>query len=541
MDLAQSEPRRTGRGRLAMLRRRPVRVTGVISGLAAAGLLLLAAGVMAPPALAHGFGERYDLPLPLRFFVIAGAAAVALSFVIAAAFLRGGSAAHQSYPRYNLLRIAPMRWLAGPAALGVLRTISVILTVYVILGGLIGSERAALNPAPAAVYVAFWVGLSFFTALFGNLWALVNPWKAAWGALEKAAGRGLRRRRIHPYPARVGKWPAAATFLGFAILETVAADAAGPRALGWLLVGYTIYNFAGMYWYGREEWLRNAEGFTLVFGLMARFGITEIRAPAAVCARCGGGAECRDDAAGDDGECVDCAECYAGAAPAQRQFNLRPPAVGLNRIGAVTTPVICLVILLLATVSFDGLSATPEWLSFSTALLLVIPGYGGDLANLIGVLGLPVAFGVLFSITCGLMAALSGESEPDAKRLAGVFAFSLLPIALAYHYAHFLGFLFINGQRFIVLASDPFGWGWDLFGTADAVINIGILSPVFIWYFSITAIVAGHIAGVYLAHVQAVRIYRTRRAALMSQLPMLVLMVCYTCASLWIISRPIAE
>ena len=138
-----------------------------------------------------------------------------------------------------------------------------------IVGGLIGSERAALNPAPAAVYVAFWVGLSFFTALFGDLWALVNPWKAAGGALEKLAGRGLRRR-IHPYPARLGQWPATATFLGFAILETVAADAAGPRALGWILVGYTIYNFAGMYRYGREVWLRNAEGFTLVFGLMAR-------------------------------------------------------------------------------------------------------------------------------------------------------------------------------------------------------------------------------------------------------------------------------
>lgn len=525
-----------------MLRRRPsIPVIGAISGLAAAGLLLTAVAALPPPALAHGFGERYDLPLPLRFFVIAGAASVAVSFVIAAAFLRGGAAAQQSYPRYNLLRIAPLRWLAGSWSLGVLRTLSVILTVYVIVGGLIGSERAALNPAPAAVYVAFWVGLSFFTALFGDLWALVNPWKAAWGALEKLAGRGLRRR-IHPYPARLGQWPATATFLGFAILETVAADAAGPRALGWILVGYTIYNFAGMYRYGRAVWLRNAEGFTLVFGLMARFAITEIRAPAALCARCSGIAECRDDAVdANAGECVGCPECYARAKPAQRQFNLRPPAVGLNRIGAVSTPVICLVILLLATVSFDGLSATPEWLSFSTALLLLIPGYGGDVANLLGVLGMPLAFGALFIITCALMNALSGQSAPDARRLAGRFAFSLLPIALAYHYAHFLGFLFVNGQRFIVLASDPFGWGWDLFGTADAIINIGILSPVFIWYFSITAIVVGHIAGVYLAHVQAVRIYRTRRAALLSQLPMLALMVCYTCASLWIISRPIAE
>ena len=31
---------------------------------------------------AHGFGERYDLPLPLSLFVLAGGATVALSFVI---------------------------------------------------------------------------------------------------------------------------------------------------------------------------------------------------------------------------------------------------------------------------------------------------------------------------------------------------------------------------------------------------------------------------------------------------------------------------
>ena len=536
-------------------------------GLAAAGLLLLAGAALAPPALAHGFGERYDLPLPLRFFVIAGAAAVVLSFVVAAAFLRGGGAsrqAHQSYPRYNLLRLAPVRSVTTPWGLGILRTLSVILTVYVIVGALIGSERAALNPAPAAVYVAFWVGLSFFTALFGNLWALVNPWPAAWGALEKLGGRRLQRRRIRPYPARLGQWPALAAFLGFAILETVAADAAGPRALGWILVGYTSYNFAGMYRYGRNAWLRNAEGFTLVYGLMARFSITEvriagIRATTAACARCSTNGTCRNDADGDnDGnrsrhrpdaaDCVDCYECYAWAAPAQRQFNLRPPCVGLNHIGTPTLASVGLVILLLATVSFDGLSATPEWLVFSTSLVLLAPDFGDYLANLLGVLGLPLAFGALFLITCALMALLSGPSgqtPPDAGglpvKLAGRFAFSLLPIALAYHYAHFLGFLFINGQRFIVLASDPFGWGWDLFGTADAIINIGILSPVFIWYFSITAIVVGHIAGVYLAHIQAVRICRTRRAALLSQLPMLALMVCYTCASLWIISRPIAE
>ena len=523
----------------------PVRALLVASAVFAVGLVFLI--MPAGRAYAHGFGERYDLPLPLSLFVVAGAAAVVLSFLVAAVFLRGDRS-HRDYPRYNLLRLPVVGgWLSTPWVVWPLQGISLALTVYVIVGALIGTERAALNPAPAGLYVAFWVGLSFFTAIFGNLWALVNPWKVAWRLFESvnsalSSGQPVRRRRRRrrPYPPRWGPWPAVLVFVGFAVLETVVAGAAGPRALGWILLAYTIYNFVGMYLYGRDVWLRNAEGFTVVYGFMARFSMTEVRAPAAICRQCSTEGRCSLGAT----DCVDCYECYAAASVAEREFNLRPLCVGLNRLGVVTATVVCHVILLLSTVSFDGLSATPEWVIFSTQFLLQFPKYGGHWANLIGVLGLPLVFGVLYLATCRLMAALartSAHDSPDMAALARAFVFSLLPIALAYHYAHFLGFLLINGQRFIVLASDPFGWGWDLFGTANATINIGVLSPVFIWYFSISAIVVGHIAGVYLAHVQAVRLYPDRRSALLSQLPMLVLMVCYTCVSLWIISRPISE
>ena len=515
----------------------------VIAFAIAAGAAVAVSVGSGAPAYAHGFGERYDLPLPLSLFVVSGAVAVALSFLVVAVFLRSGGG-HRDYPRYNLLRTPLIGGaISSPAFTAPLQLLSVLLTVYVILGGLFGTERAALNPAPAAIYVAFWVGLSFFTALFGNLWALLNPWKVAWGffeAITAAFVPGRTLSRYLEYPRAWGPWPAVLVFVGFAILETVVAGAAGPRALGWILVGYTVYNFVGMYLFGRDVWLRNAEGFTVVYGFMSRFSVTEVRTSASDCAECSSEGRCSRG----ESDCVDCYECYNAAAPEDREFNLRPFCVGLNRLGVVTATVVCHVILLLSTVSFDGLSATPEWVIFSTQFLLQFPKYGGYLANLVGVLGLPVVFGLLYLLTCRMMARFAGASgpgTPDLAALAQAFAFSLLPIALAYHYAHFLGFLLINGQRFIVLASDPFGWGWDLFGTADAIINIGILSPVFIWYFSILAIVAGHIAGVYLAHVQAVRLYPTRRAGLLSQVPMLALMVCYTCASLWIISRPIAE
>ena len=113
-------------------------ITGVILA------LFVFAGAILPlgPAHAHGFGERYDLPLPLSLFVIAGAAAVALSFLVVAVFLRG-DALHRNYPRYNLLRIPVLgAILSTPAITAPLQFLSVLLTAYVIIGG-DGTERAA--------------------------------------------------------------------------------------------------------------------------------------------------------------------------------------------------------------------------------------------------------------------------------------------------------------------------------------------------------------------------------------------------------------
>ena len=114
-----------------------------------------------------------------------------------------------------------------------------------------------------------------------------------------------------------------------------------------------------------------------------------------------------------------------------------------------------------------------------------------------------------------------------------------MPIALAYHLAHYLLFFAIGGQLIIPLASDPFGFGWDLFGTAGYKVDISVISATLVRFFSLAAIVVGHMVAVYLAHAEAMRIYDDRGKALRSQLPMLALMVGYTMLSLWIIAQPI--
>ena len=114
---------------------------------------------------------------------------------------------------------------------------------------------------------------------------------------------------------------------------------------------------------------------------------------------------------------------------------------------------------------------------------------------------------------------------------------SLVPIALVYAIAHYFSLFVIQGQYMIPLLSDPFGKGWDLFGTAGFHPNIAILGPNTIWYVQVAALVLGHVAGLAVAHDRAVTIFRDRQDALRSQYAMLALMVLYTVGGLWILSH----
>ena len=200
------------------------------------------------------------------------------------------------------------------------------------------------------------------------------------------------------------------------------------------------------------------------------------------------------------------------------------------------------VLLLLATVTFDGFMATPPWSTIESTLYAVAPGSPDFKLTAVATAGL-IAFAVLFvsvyRVFAIWIARAGGRHSPPA--VDRVFVLSLVPIALAYHLAHYFTYLLIQGQRAIYLVSDPFGFGWNLFGTADFRPDIGLVDARFAWYTAVVAIVAGHIVAVYVAHVIALRELPDYRAVVRSQLVMLVLMVGYTTASLWIIAQPIVE
>ena len=463
--------------------------------------------VAASPAQAHGFGQRYDLPLPFSLYLFGTAAAIVVSFLIVGLFMRGGPPP-RAQPRIDLLAYPPGRLLA--ATIPVLQLLSVGLFVVVILAGLFGNQNPYRNIAPAFVWIVFWVGLTFVSALIGNLWALINPWRALFAAAEWV-WRRRGRRELSPrlrYPEALGVWPAVLLLFVFGWIELVYPNAAVPAHLAVFAIAYSALTWTGMILFGRETWLRHAEVFSVVFGLIARFAPTDMR-----------------------------------CAPGEHKWELRPPGAGLLDESRASPSVTALVLLILSTVLFDGLLSTPEWGSFESALRAFAPGFGGQqgiIIKTIGLVGFWLIFLAAYWAVSVLMSAAAGRLISPSV-LAGSFALTLIPIAISYHVAHYLPFLLIQGQYLIPLLSDPFGFSWDIFGTAGYRVDIAIVGARFEWYAAVSAILLGHIAAVYLAHAQAMQLFGHRAPALRSQVPLTALMVVYTFVSLSILAQPIVQ
>ncbi|MGE0484564.1 MAG: hypothetical protein AB7Q81_10525 [Gammaproteobacteria bacterium] len=481
---------------------------GVAIGLA----MGLALGLLPALAWAHGFGARFDLPIPMWLWLAGAGLTLVLSFAAVIDFLPA-ALERIDHPRHDLLRHAPVRLLAHPFVGGVVRVLAVLLFLATIVAGLAGNPEPDRNLAPTMVWVVFWVGMAFASAFIGDVWQAINPLGTLFDWAD-ALSRALRGRSLaggRSYPAGFDMWPAVAAMLAFGWGEHVWGGAAVPWNLGVILCAYTALTVAGMLCYGRDDWLQHGEVFTVMFGLFARFAPLELR-------RRGQGAPV---------------------------LALRPPAVGLLEPRRASFAMVVFVLLTLSLVTYDGFKETSAWQELVTTLAVDAPALDGATLGVLGLFAFPLLFLLAFLLCCWAMrlaaraAVSAATTTAGTLDLAGRFVCTLVPIAIAYHVAHYLSLLGTASQLLIPLASDPLGRGWDLFGTAAYVVDPGLLGVRTVWYLVVTLIVVGHVFSVYLSHLVALDVYAERRAAIWSQVPMLVLMVAYTMTSLWILAQPI--
>jgi len=467
-------------------------------------------------ALAHSFGKLYNLPVPIWLYLYGAAAALLVSFLIVGFFVNVKAAA-ANYRTLALDESEFGRSIDAPAVLAVLRAISVAGLVLTIATGLFGRNNAYQNFNMTFFWIIFVLGFTYLTALVGDLYAVVNPWRVLVDWIERVRPRAFAGRR--PYPERWAYYPALVLYMAFIWIELFGRTR--PFSLSVILLAYTALNFAGAWWWGREAWFKYGEFFAVFFRLIAKM------APFAYVV--------------DDG--------------GRRRLQLRQPFVGLLKDRAEHLSLLLFVLFMLSSTAFDGIKDTVFWVKVFWKHLFhaVLPLTGQTMIEayplfqrayvvwqtLAVVLSAYLYLGIYLAFIW--MAKRVTRSTLSVQELGLQFAFSLIPIAFVYNITHYYTLIATQGSQIFRLVTDPFGFGWDIFAIRQWFAAPITLDAGVVWHTQVWLILVGHIVSVYLAHVEALKVFPTQRQATLSQLPMLLLMVAFTTIGLWILSLPISS
>ena len=483
---------------------------------AAVGLLAVPA-----PASAHALGQVFQLPIPLWMYLAGAGIAVGASFIVSAVAIKVSPAA----PRYPHLALPA---LPSRALSWLLAAIGFVWWYGAILGALfIGGE----TPLPTVLFWIFiWAGVPIASAVFGNPWPSLSPFRTTFALLERLARfGGLDRLDLGLHlPSGVQRWPA--VFLLFTGIwsELVLPGATQPDVVAFLLIGYTLLQMMGMTAFGRVAWLRNAELFEVLFGWFGRIGPVGRRVtdPGA-CAGCS--ERCNPE------RCIDCPECAVAADARERRPELRPWFTGLTEVRRGAWSDAAFIILALSGVSYDGLRETNLWAEVTNWFFpYVYPALDAFRAILVigtlGLLALWVTFFMAFVIVATVTRFLSERARVRGGLglVVGAYAATLLPIAAGYMIAHYLTLVLQGVVWLPELVRNPIT---SVAPTLDTL-NAGL-----VWYLSVGAIVVGHIAAIALSHRIALRDAPSRPVR--AGVPLALLMIGYTVFSLWIIAQPI--
>lgn len=119
-----------------------------------------------------------------------------------------------------------------------------------------------------------------------------------------------------------------------------------------------------------------------------------------------------------------------------------------------------------------------------------------------------------------LFASLSkklAKTEKSVKEIFVDYSYALIPLGLAGWIGFMIYMIMINGSYIVSIISDPFGWGWNLFGTADYKWRPYFTSLV--PYAVFTAVMAGVIFATILGWKISLENSKTKSRALKAMIP----------------------
>ncbi len=492
--------------------------------------------------------------IPFWLFAVGAATVLTVSFV-SLIILGSRHAPSAQYARYDLLQIPVVRQLYTSRAFHAFaQAFFVVLFLLVIATGLFGVQQGGSNISTVLTWTYWWVLLVLFVLLFGKAWCWVCPWDALSGWLER-----LSMMRPHPLLSAGIPWPksmrnlypATVLFLGLTWLELGYGITTRPEFTAMIAMLMFFITFVPLLVFEKRSFCRYGCLVGRISGLYALFAPIELRArDRDICAHtcktrdCYHGNEIADacptsqymGSMSKNTYCILCGECVQACPHDNIGLNVRWFGRDLLHNSPVRFDEAAMVIVMLAMSTFHGITMTPVWNDCIRWIesTLHLPFL---LAFSLGMLGFLSALSAAYLFFVTLAHVVARAPEVSLRQLAIRYAYSFLPIALFYHFAHNSMHFFVEGGAIVPLLSDPFGWGWNLFGTASMEPGQLLPFPV-VWTMMVLFILIGHVWSLVIGHRTAMQIYPSWRAAVRSELPLLAAMVGYSILSLWIIAQP---
>ncbi len=405
--------------------------------------------------------------------------------------------------RYELTRFIWLKSLLKARAFQpALMLLTLFFFVLAILTGLFGTPAGSRNFGIIFVWIVWWALLIIvMVPFFGRLWCTICPipgpgeWLQRRGIIHRVPGR-LRTLRWR-WPRRLRNiWLQNFGFLALAIFSTVILTR--PSVSAWVLLAMILLGVILSILYENRVFCRYVCPVGGFIGLYSLTASIELRVKDVQVCKNHTTKDCIVGTPHSYGcpwvvfpgnlerntYCGMCTECLKACPKDNVAINLRPFGTDLlvakeRRLDEAYKALIMLACALLySAVLLGPWGWLKNWANMQSLSHWAVYAAGFLAINLLLLPG-------LFWLTAAAARSVARLQTP-VKRLFVDYAYSLVPMGLTGWIAFSFSFVFVNGSYAAAVLSDPFGWGWNLFGTRSvpwtplwpqltAILQVGLL------------------------------------------------------------------
>jgi len=387
--------------------------------------------------------------------------------------------------KYDLFKISIIkRIFKNPAFQYALIVPNLFFFVIVIMTGFLGTPSGAKNFSIIFVWIIWWFFLISLLVPFGNrLWCTVCPipapaeWLQRRAFIKNKGGKHFGLNRKWPKKYR-NIWIANLGFLGIAVFSAVLTTT--PIVTGILLLGLILVAIVSHVVYRKRQFCRYVCPIGGFLGLYSLASSLELRVKDRDLCKTHKEKECIKGS--DKGWacpwdvypgtlnrnkfCGLCGNCVKTCPNDNLALNVRPPMLDLlvmkKRIHldeAYKALIMLTLAILYVTVMQGPWGWIKDWAGMNAGLQLF------GLYAIIFIGSCLVLTPGIFAVFTGISKRLSGIKDISLKEMFIHYSYTTVPLGLAGWIGFSWPILLINGSYAIPLISDPFGWGWNLFGT----------------------------------------------------------------------------